>query len=193
MDNQERARRYRAARTELNQHGSQHLQEVSQATGISVSSIHNLEDPTRSRQPNSKTVHSLAEYYGVHALWLMGLSENSRIEVIPQQISHATGLSDQALTQLSEVMRDQENRNIVNYLIASERFPSLIDCLKRARRAKKDQDCVDYSSALAADSVPGSCSTGILREPNAYDLYLWKATRITDKMFTEATNESIKS
>lgn len=75
-----RGERFKDARVEHNKNGSQTMAEVSTATGVSASLIKELEDDDSERDFGYKKIVALAKHYGVSANWLLGLTDDHKIQ-----------------------------------------------------------------------------------------------------------------
>lgn len=95
-----RGERFKDARTVHNQHGSQSMDEVYSATGISPSMIKDLEDDEKNRSVGYDKIAILAQYYGVSSDFLLGLSPYSTVEKDLEYICKYTGLSEKSVKYL---------------------------------------------------------------------------------------------
>lgn len=70
-----RGERFKDARKVYNRHGSQSMEQVRQATGVSKCALAALENDASSTGVSYLSVAALARHYGVCSDWLLGLSE----------------------------------------------------------------------------------------------------------------------
>ena len=192
MTNTERAKRFYIARTELNQHGAETQTQVYTATGISASSLSNLENPDNSRIPSSDTVNTLADYYGVNAAWLTGQSESWSLNKDSQALTKVLGFSPKAADKLTELMAEERSRQALNELIESNRFDRMLraiirlsDMPKAAPEGSWKADTVDYAEAVrnyAADDSPVAFS---FAEGDVRDMLIWKAEKEMEELIRD--------
>lgn len=131
-----RAERFESARTEFNMHGSQSIAEVSKATAIQASMISDLENNDKSRGVSYEAVAALAQYYGVFADYLMGLSAVPSRSANAQDIARYTGLSLAAVERLSaRTPLSARKRELLDRLLSAEAFPSLLEALNKTELA----------------------------------------------------------
>lgn len=115
--------RFKVARTLYNQHGQQSPKDVSNITGITKSLIEDLESNVgKRRNVGYLTVKKLAQYYGVSTDYLLGLTDTPSID--PQiQIAHkVTGLSEDAIHQLSRLDTVANGNKAINTLLGSPKL-----------------------------------------------------------------------
>ncbi len=189
MTDFERAKRFKQARIELNRHGKQTLAEVAEATGMSPSTLSTLENPEHSRVPSSKNVNILAQHYGVNPGWLLGQSISPSTDLNTQMISDYTGLSTEAIRIIRNLTRDEVDRRLVNALIESEEFSSLVHTTQVIRdrgdsKEPENKPVVDYTQAMQcarkeADQI-------VFSEADVEDFHLWKIQRLTERMVRKA-------
>ena len=184
MTNEERARRFRIARTELSPHGMETQAQVYTATGVSASAISNLENPENSRVPSSKIVNTLAEYYGVNAAWLTGQSESWSLNKDSQALTKVLGFTPRAADKITRLMADEKTRKAINDLIESDRFDRMIRAIARLSdmpQAVPDgswkADTVDYSAVVRQYGGSDSSMAFELAEGDIRDLITWKSER----------------
>lgn len=89
-----RGERFKDARTVHNRHGSQTMNAVQNATGVSASLIADLENDEKERKANYIDVASLAKHYGVTTDWLCGLADDHHIHPCA---SNELGLSEESI------------------------------------------------------------------------------------------------
>ena len=92
-----RAERFKDARLVYNQHGSQTMNAVQNATGVSASLIADLENEDKDRKANYLDVATLAKHYGVTVDWLCCLSNDHHITPCA---SNELGLSEESIYAL---------------------------------------------------------------------------------------------
>ena len=192
MTDFERAKRFREARTKRNQHGTQTLMEVAEATGISTSTLSTLENPEHSRVPSSKNVNILAQHYGVNPGWLLGQSISPSMDVNTQMVTDYTGLSTEAIRIIRNLTRDEIDRRLVNAFIESEEFQKLIYTAQVIRdpgtgEVAEKKPVVDYTQAMKdAGNNPDML---VFSESDREDMILWKAQRLTERMIRKAVEK----
>lgn len=90
--------RFKLARTQYNQHGPQSTKDVADTTGVTKSLIEDLESSVgKPRNVGYLTIKKLAQYYGVSADYLLGLSHTPSTKEDMQIACKTTGLSEQAV------------------------------------------------------------------------------------------------
>ncbi len=113
--------RFKDARTVHNRFGSQSMATVAAAAGVGKGKIQALEkddsDGGVDRGVDYREVAKLAAYYGVTSDWLMGLSPYRTPNVDAQTLSKRTGLSETAITNLINEVRDPRSRHLWNLLL----------------------------------------------------------------------------
>lgn len=95
--------RFKDARTKYNKHGHESVKDVSKATGITSSLIDDLETSTVTRDVGYSKIKMLAEYYGVSADYLLGLSEHPTADLNAAAAAEYTGLSLEAVKMLHDL------------------------------------------------------------------------------------------
>ena len=112
----EKENRFKQARMEHNQHGSQSTKEVAKATGITKSLIEDIESTAgKPRNVSYLTVKKLAQYYGVSSDYLLGLSGTPSIDEDIQVAYKVTGLSEKAISVLNGA--DSDELDFISFLI----------------------------------------------------------------------------
>lgn len=101
-----RGERFKDARTVHNQHGSQSMNDVYEATGVSASMIKELEDDEKTRSVGYEKVAILAKHYGVSADFLLGLTKDPSIQ--PSAVDEL-GLSKES-AQFFKTVKNGENK-----------------------------------------------------------------------------------
>lgn len=190
MDNKTRAERFTLARIGLNQHGEETKTKVYEETGVPASALVAYENPESNRTVNTDYVLRLADHYGVNAAWLLGQTESWSNRVDVQQIGEMTGLNPEAVMALQELMKDNERKDFINKLIASEEFARIVYTLQGLKHLKTSDDsssAVDYAEAFNRNSDGELELT--LCESDYTDLKLWKAekeiTRLMERLAKE--------
>ncbi len=199
MTNEERSLRFKKARTELNQHGSESQAQVYANTGISASALSNLENPESGRIPSAKIINTLAEYYGVNAAWLTGQSDSPSLNKDSQMLTNAIGFSPKAAEKLTELMADNKNRQAINELIESDRFERMLRAITRlsdvpreAPEGSWEADNVDYmevSRKFAGDDSPLAFS---FAEGDIRDMLVWRAEREMEDLIRDVVDKGRK-
>lgn len=95
------ANRFKLARTQHNQHGTQSVKEVANVTGITKSLIDDLESTAgKPRNVSYLKVKTLAEHYGVSSDYLLGISSVPSVNMNIQTVCKVTKLSEKAVDGL---------------------------------------------------------------------------------------------
>lgn len=92
-----RAERFKDARTVHNRHGSQSMDDVYKATGVSASMIKDLEDDEKSRSVGYEKVAMLARHYGVSTDYLLGMADVPSKSYDVRCLAELTGLTQEAI------------------------------------------------------------------------------------------------
>lgn len=95
-----RGERFKDARIVHNQHGSQSMDEVHAATGVSASMIKDLEDDQKERSVGYDKIAILAEHYGVSSDYLLGFSPYPTTDKDLEFVCRYTGLSEYSVRSL---------------------------------------------------------------------------------------------
>lgn len=99
--------RFKDARTVHNKHGKETTGAVAEATGVSKSTLSEIEND--SRIPGAKIIAELARHYGVSTDYLLGLSD----VITPDTTAHAviayTGLSEDNVLTLHHMKENASN------------------------------------------------------------------------------------
>lgn len=95
-----RGERFKDARTVYNQHGSQSMDDVYKATGVSASMIKDLEDDEKERSVGYDKIATLAKHYGVSSDFLLGLTDVCSTDLSVQDIHKKTGLTEKNIVSL---------------------------------------------------------------------------------------------
>lgn len=101
-----RGGRFKYARTVLNQHGSQSMDEVYSATWISPSMIKDLEDDDKVRSVGYDKIATLAKHYGVSSDFLLGISDVKTPDTTAQAVIEYTGLSEDNVSTLHRMVEN---------------------------------------------------------------------------------------
>lgn len=96
--------RFKDARTVYNRHGSQSMNEVYTATGVSASMIKDLEDDEKIRSVGYDKIALLAKHYGVSADYLLGLSPYPTVDKDLEFVCKYTGLNESSVKYLRQLM-----------------------------------------------------------------------------------------
>lgn len=174
--------RFKDARIVYNKHGKQTTDDVSDATGISKSTLSNIENDRR--DPGARVICKLADHYGVSTDYLLGLTEIKSPETTAQAVISYTGLSEDNVKKLHDMAYNLGGpvvtSNDANTICLNGNKPFL-DCLNdllksvyadrqtimkhyiRLRRKTYKNDAIDfwYTTGEYASSIPGL-------EPSAY-------------------------
>lgn len=104
MRNLTRGERFKDARIVHNQHGSQSMDEVYSATGVSASMIKDLEDERKERSVGYDKIAILAEHYGVSSDYLLGLSTYPTTNKDLEFVCKYTGLNESSVKYLKSLL-----------------------------------------------------------------------------------------
>lgn len=107
-----RGGRFKHARTVLNQHGSQSMDEVYSATWISPSMIKDLEDDDKVRSVGYDKIATLAKHYGVSSDFLLGISDIKTPDTTAQAVIEYTGLSEDNVSTLHRIAENALLRDV---------------------------------------------------------------------------------
>lgn len=107
-----RGGRFKHARTVLNQHGSQSMDEVYSATWISPSMIKDLEDDEKNRSVGYDKIATLAKHYGVSSDFLLGISDIKTPDTTAQAVIEYTGLSEDNVSTLHRMAENALLRDV---------------------------------------------------------------------------------
>lgn len=191
MEPVERAKRFRMARTELNRNGEETFAQVYEATGISSSTVCDLENPENGRVPSSRSLGKLAEHYGVNAAWLAGQSESWALNEDSQIVTKMTGLSPRAIEKLGALMQDEQTRAFVNAMIESDEFADLIgtigvlyDQVNEADEESGIAQDVDYAQVMRRHGRTEEAVPFTFCESDYRDMIRWKASRQLEKLIS---------
>lgn len=151
MDRRDRelfAERMKDTRLCHNQHGKQTMDEVAKATGVSKSTIHDLEDEESTRNVGFQDIRKLAIHYGVSADYLLclpGCDVRSRNTDL-QALCRYTGLSEEALNVLhyyasGKFLRafNHEYNLLISALLRSKTFEEVLFALAYANSYKQKE------------------------------------------------------
>lgn len=107
--------RFKLARTDFNKNGPQSVKKVSDETGITRSLIDDLEtDVGKHRGVSYLIVGKLADYYGVSADYLLGLSDTPSKDASIQSVNRITGLDEAAILSIKYIR--EHNPEYINVL-----------------------------------------------------------------------------
>ena len=107
--------RFKLARTDFNKNGPQSVKKVSDETGITRSLIDDLEtDVGKQRGVSYLIVGKLADYYGVSADYLLGLSDTPSKDASIQSVNRITGLDEAAILSIKYIR--EHNPEYINVL-----------------------------------------------------------------------------
>lgn len=130
------AKRFRDARLKYNQNGSQTVEQVSDATGITKSNINDLESTVcKPRNTGYLTVAKLAKHYGVSCDYLVGLTRYPGRDRDARSLCDGLGLSTGASAKLSNLTHYEHRMKALSVLLEDESFISILDALA---------DCMDF-------------------------------------------------
>ncbi len=196
MTNEERARRFRLARTDLNPRGAETLMQVHKATGVSVSALSELENPASSRFPGARNLSILAQHYSVNAAWLSGQSDSWSLNEDYRIVTDLLGLSPAAVEKLKDYMADDVKKAVINSLIESKEFDRLIQSLGvlsdyagEPPRAEDGSDTVDYGKAARKFAGDEQRISFTLAEGDMRSYIAWKVSRDMDALISRMIGE----
>lgn len=131
--------RFKDARTVYNQHGSQSMDEVYKATGVSASMIKDLEDDEKSRSVGYEKVAILAKHYGVSSDFLLGLTDIPSKNYDVRRLAEMTGLTQDAIVAILRAKCSIESIQLIplSYLL-SNGFLGLVGLLSNFNRMEAD-------------------------------------------------------
>lgn len=122
--------RFKDARTVHNKHGKETTGAVAEATGVSKSTLSEIEND--SRVPGAKIIAELARHYGVSADYLLGLSDVITPDATAQAVIAYTGLSEDNVLTLHN-MADHLGGEIIaeenNQQLTFDGNKPFLDCL----------------------------------------------------------------
>lgn len=122
--------RFKDARTVHNKHGKETTGSVAEATGVSKSTLSEIEND--SRVPGAKIIAELARHYGVSADYLLGLSDVITPDATAQAVIAYTGLSEDNVLTLHN-MADHLGGEIIaeenNQQLTFDGNKPFLDCL----------------------------------------------------------------
>ena len=99
--------RFKDARTVHNKHGKETTGAVAEATGVSKSTLSEIEND--SRVPGAKIIAELARHYGVSTDYLLGLSDVITPDATAQAVIAYTGLSEDNVLTLHHMKENASN------------------------------------------------------------------------------------
>lgn len=99
--------RFKDARTVHNKHGKETTGAVAEATGVSKSTLSEIEND--SRVPGAKIIAELARHYGVSTDYLLGLSDVITPDTTAQAVIAYTGLSEDNVLTLHHMKENASN------------------------------------------------------------------------------------
>lgn len=116
-----RGERFKDSRIVHNQHGSQSMDEVYTATGVSASMIKDLEDDEKNRSVGYDKIKQLAIHYGVSADYLLGISDIPSQDQNIRSIAEFTGLSQEAIEKIVEAKNSMSTVELIplNWLLSN--------------------------------------------------------------------------
>lgn len=121
----EEENRFKKARCELNVHGYQSVAQVIKATGVSKTTINELESAIRTKPRNARkeTVAKLAEHYGVSVGYLIGVEDTPTIDPNSRAAQEYTGLSAAAIANIRNIHSFNPSAfEALNYFMESRAF-----------------------------------------------------------------------
>lgn len=99
--------RFKDARIVHNKHGKETTGAVAEATGVSKSTLSEIEND--SRVPGAKIIAELARHYGVSTDYLLGLSDVITPDTTAQAVIAYTGLSEDNVLTLHHMKENASN------------------------------------------------------------------------------------
>ncbi len=141
--------RFKDARIVHNQHGKETTSAVAEATGVSKSTLSEIENDKRT--PGAEIISGLARHYGVSADYLLGLSDVKTPDAIAQAVIAYTGLSEDNVLTLHHMQENLSKPALSNTAdsesISINGCKPYLDCLNDlldAIYSKKDTIIRDY-------------------------------------------------
>ena len=138
--NKERAIRFQDAREQYSRHGKQSLREVARATGLQASMLSELEDYDKSRSVGYESIIILAEYYGVSADYLLGLSDTPSVSADKKIASKVTGLTGRAVDRLRWLMKDKQIAKVFDTILGRRELTDLLRATVECRQQVREID-----------------------------------------------------
>ena len=141
--------RFKDARTVHNKHGKETTGVVEKATGVSKSTLSEIENDRRA--PGAEIITVLARHYGVSADYLLGLSDVITPDTTAQAVIAYTGLSEDNILTLHHMKEGTSNPMLSEAadggIININGCQPYLDCLNDlldAIYSKKDMIIRDY-------------------------------------------------
>lgn len=171
--------RFKLARTKYNQHGSQTVKAVSDATGITKSLIDDLETTVpKERGTSYIKVAILAKHYGVSADYLLGLRESPYTDTGIANACEVTGLTKRAVEKLRDFNKNNQytaHSDVASIWIEDLNFETLLLLIEnrityfmRSRMAKTDNehvmDMIERTMKIDLDGIHISTYKNIIAD-----------------------------
>lgn len=196
ISNEERAKRFKDARTIHNRNGEQTLKQVKEATGIQASMISDLETSAGEPRPvGYPKIVALADYYGVNVAWLMGQDGASwSIDENIQTAIKTTGLSEKAVDML-QIIKGKDLTNVINRLVESKYFAEMLYQFNHAMIINANNTQPDEVAELIENLQAWGIDNGMdsnnsrLSNRQLIDLYRRKAVESINKAFVTIMRE----
>lgn len=149
--------RFKDARICYNQHGKQSLKEVEINCEVDDSYLNKIEnDSSVEFKKSIDTTRKLAEYYGVSADYLVGLSDSITIETDVKKAEKTTGLSHEAMKTLLELKKSHYH-DILDALLSDRtvmlRIVRSIDNVKRKSDKALREDIFSADDITKLDTI----------------------------------------
>lgn len=128
--------RFEDARLQYNRHGKQTMDEASNGSGVSKGIIQALESEKSNRGVSYESIAKLADYYGVSADWLLGLSEEAFRDPCSIDELGITTKSEKILLKMQPGIFD----DLINDLIEISDSKSLKDEYRKLKEAVSNQN-----------------------------------------------------
>ena len=204
--------RFQKARKEYNKHGEESAETVAKHTGLSRSLIDDLESTLDNKRGVSYLkVAKLAEYYGVSADYLLGLSDVVSADTNLRAVCEYTGLSEETITTLNN-MNVFENRLLApldfllsyysdDYIQAANALFSATSCARIGKHNYPDDATFnpnivpllyEFSSryGISIDDLPNIPNGSmILPSKDAAAFYIEKASKLLSNVLSEYVDE----
>lgn len=146
--------RFKKARTIHNRHGAQSTKEVEKETGVTKSLIEDIESTAgKPRNVGYLTVKKLAQYYGVSADYLLGISDTPSTKEDIQAACKTTGLSTSVIEWLKSITGNPVKIDTLNSILENKTFQAIlpyVDELKNVQIAAE----MDRSMVKPFDTTP---------------------------------------
>lgn len=188
--------RFKDARTVHNQHGKETTGAVAEATGVSKSTLSEIESD--SRVPGAKIISALARHYGVSADYLLGLSDVIIPDTTAQAVIAYTGLSEENVLTLHHMKENScysvfsdSNDGESASINGCKPYLDFLNDILDAIYSKKDTIIRDYILMQYYSGFIGNYDPRYYREDIETDLPAHGHTSVPISAFIEHTSTKI--